>query len=333
MKCRFLSLSLRGQLAIVLTAAFVVHAVASVACSYYHASACPPCPVVYKIVYCAGILAFIFFLVNKMATSLARLTASALEFGRNPNRQPIKLPEQGTDEVRQAAIAFNSMQKQIQNLLHERDDMLTALAHDIRTPLARLQIAVELIEDERLKDRLLRNMAEISSILDKGMSLSKYGLSSEEPIMLDIVSFLERICEEMAQNSSPLFFQDRTEGDERVCVLARMSGLEICLRNLVSNAVAYGAPPVGIMLSADSVNVYVDVLDSGPGIPDCCIERVMRPFYRMDLSRNKASGGLGLGLTIAQNSAALDGGVIRLSNRSEGGVQARLTLPRYAAER
>lgn len=275
----------------------------------------------------------VLLLVNKMLIRLEDLTSCALAFGRNPDKQYRPLPEKGSTEVRRAALAFNSMQKQIQTLLHERDDMFIAIAHDIRTPLARIQMATEMLEDERLKKKILNNIAELSSIIEKGMALTKSGLSAEPQQMLDLVSFTENLVEEVAGCSPQVRFRDRTVDMGRICVRARSSGLEMCLRNLISNAINYGKDDVTVCVSATEEEAVVDVVDNGPGIPDCCMDRVMQPFFRLENSRNKSFGGLGLGLPIALNSAKLDGGELHLSNLKEGGVRARLILPRHPAPR
>ena len=278
--------------------------------------------------FCALILLLVLMKVNKVLIQLEEISELSLNFGKNPNREQKKLPERGTAEVRKATQAFNSMRKQIQNLLHERDDMFTAIAHDIRTPLAHIQMTSEMLEDGRIKDNIQHNILEISSLLEKGLALVKNGLSAEAPQFLDLASFIENLTEEIRVVSPQVECVGCADGTERICVKARPSGLEICLRNLVSNAITYGKGYVSVTVSCTSEFAFVDVVDNGPGIPDCCIDRVMQPFFRLESSRNKSSGGLGLGLSIARNAARLDNGEIRLSNRKEGGLLARLSLPR-----
>lgn len=285
------------------------------------------------LVFCAVVMTAALTLVNRAMRNIDEITLLAVNFGRNPNREQKKVPEFGPAEVRQSAHAFNCMRKQIQNLLHERDDMFTAFAHDIRTPLTRIQMSSELVDDERLRSRIQSGIREISSLLEKGMALTKSGLSAEAPQLIDLASFIENLVEEIGQNSPQVVCVGCADGEERICVKARPSGIEICLRNLVSNAIAYGKDRVEVTVSASDSQAFIDVTDNGPGIPDCCMDRVMQPFFRLEGSRNKASGGLGLGLSIAQNAAKLDEGEIRLCNLKEGGVRARLTLPRQLLSR
>jgi signal transduction histidine kinase len=279
--------------------------------------------------FCATVMSIALTLVNRTVRRVDEITMLSLNFGRNPDRQQRRIPEEGSTEVRRAAQAFNSMRKQIQNLLHERDDMFTAFAHDIRTPLARIQMSSELISDEALRERIQANIREISSMLEKGMSLTKSGLSAEEPCPIDLTAFIENLVEEISQSSSQVVCAGCADIRERICVKARPSGIEICLRNLISNAINYGKGRVEVTVSSTQDTAFVDVVDNGPGIPDCCMERVMQPFFRVEASRNKESGGLGLGLSIAQNAARLDNGEIRLCNLKEGGMRARISFPRH----
>ncbi len=280
------------------------------------------------LIFCAIVMTIALTLVSHAVKSINDITKLALNFGKNPDCQQTKMDENGTTEVRQAAQAFNSMRRQIQNLMHERDDMYTALAHDMRTPLSRIQINSELIADEQLRENIQSNIHEISNLLEKGMALTKSGLSAETPLLLDLPSFIESFVEEASPPSLTIECFSCVNKGERICVMARPSALELSLRNLLSNAIAYGRGRVQVRIASTDTQAFVDVIDNGPGIPDCCLDRVMRPFFRLDSSRNKCSGGLGLGLSIAQNAAKLDGGEIHLSNLHEGGMRARLALPR-----
>lgn len=281
------------------------------------------------LIFCSLVMTAALAIVNRTVTRIDEITMLSFNFGRNPDRQQKKVPEVGPAEVRHAAQAFNSMRKQIQNLLHERDDMFTVFAHDIRTPLTRIQMSSELVDDEILREKIQAGVREISSMLEKSMTLTKSGLSAEEPRLIDLASFIENLVEEIGQRSPQVVCAGCADGLERICVKARPSGIEIALRNLISNAVAYGKDEVIVTVSASESQAFVDVVDNGPGIPDCCMDRVMQPFFRLESSRNKKSGGLGLGLSIAQNAAHLDGGSIHLCNLKEGGMRARLTLPRH----
>ncbi len=282
-------------------------------------------------VFCAAVMAAALVLVNDAVRRIDELADLALKFGNNPDMLQEKLPERGPAEVRRATQAFNSMHRRIRDLLRERDEMVTALAHDIRTPLARILMTLEMMDDTRLATGIKKNVGEIASILEKGMALAKNGLSAEEPCLVDLASFTENFVEEAEASAVRPTFLGCLENGERICVRVRPSGLEICLRNLVANAAAYGGNHVEVRVSADAQHAYIDVVDDGPGIPDCCLTRVMQPFFRLENSRNKTTGGLGLGLSIARNAAGLDGGEIRLYNRKRGGLRARLSLPRHGA--
>lgn len=321
--------TLRRRLGLLFLLGLLLHLCIPLGCYFLHIPDKPSWGFVTSFFFCTVILLLVFVMVNQVVEQIEKISELSLNFGKNPNREQKKLPEQGTAEVRKATRAFNSMRKQIQNLLHERDDMFTAIAHDIRTPLAHIQMASEMLDDERIKKNIQHNVLEISSILEKGLALVKNGLSAEAPQLLDLVSFIENLTEEIRIVSPQVECPGCADNTERICVKARPSGLEICLRNLVSNAITYGKGSVTVTVSCTKELAFVDVIDSGPGIPDCCIDRVMQPFFRLEGSRNKNSGGLGLGLSIALNAARLDNGEIRLSNRKEGGLLARLSLPRH----
>ncbi len=182
----------------------------------------------------------IFRVINTVILRFEQLADSAEKFGKSPDLVQKKIPERGAEEIRKTALAFNAMQGQIQNLLHERDDMLTAIAHDIRTPLSRIQMDAESISDDHAREHILKNIAEISDIVEKGMSLTKNGLSAEEPKLVDLVSFAEDMAEQLSEASAEVRFVQPAEGSKRICAIVRSSGLEICLRNLIGNGIAYG---------------------------------------------------------------------------------------------
>lgn len=240
---------------------------------------------------CTFILSLVLKLIHNALVQFEAISDLSIKFGKNPDCQQKKLQEKGTTEVRKATEAFNSMRKQIQNLLQERDDMFTAIAHDIRTPLAHIQMNSEMLDDSRIKNNIQKNIMEISSILEKGLALTKSGLSAEAPQLLDLASFIENLTEEIRTLAPQVECIGCADGMERICVKARPSGIEICLRNLVSNAIAYGKDRVIVTVSGTKDFAFVDVIDNGPGIPDCCIDRVMQPFFRLDSSRNKSSDG------------------------------------------
>ncbi len=320
--------SIRGLLCMCLCVALMVHASMVFFLFEWNVRHSPTC-LFASFLFCAAVMLVIFWIINAMIQRFEQLADSAEKFGKSPDLVQKKIPERGATEIRKTARAFNAMQGQIQNLLHERDDMLTAIAHDIRTPLSRIQMDAEYMSDEHAREHILKNIAEISDILEKGMSLTKNGLSAEEPNLVDLVSFAEDMAEQLSEASTEVRFVQPAEGSKRICAMVRSSGLEICLRNLIGNGIAYGNGRVTVSVSATEDSACIDVEDNGPGIPDCCLEKVLRPFVRLDPSRNKASGGMGLGLSIARNAARLDEGEIMLENIFGGGLRARLTFPRH----
>ena len=328
---RVMPSSIRGRLILCLCLALLLH-IAIIFFLYEwdvkHSIWC----LLLSFMYCAGVMLAIFYIVNSMIHRFEMLADAAAAFGNSPSKDQKKMPDQGPLEIRKTIHAFNTMQRQIQNLLHERDDMYTAIAHDIRTPLARIQMSAEDIGESSIQEGIIKNIAAISAIVEKGMSLTKSGLSAEEQRAIDLVSFVEEIAEQFSEASPEVKFMQVSDAAGRICVMARCSGLAICLRNLIANGIAYGNGHVAICVTATDEAACVNVEDNGPGIPDCCLEKVFRPFVRMESSCNGSSGGMGLGLSIARNAAALDMGKIKLENRKEGGLRAQLTLPRLKCD-
>jgi signal transduction histidine kinase len=256
---------------------------------------------------------------------LNRLAKAMEEFGGRPEIAS-PLPERGTWEVREAAHSFNMMRRTIQDHLAERDRMLAAMAHDLRTPLARLQLRLDDVAPVELRERLGANCLEIQAIVSQGMELARSLHTSESPVILDVRALAQSLADDAAEGGAEVRFHGSV-GDPAVFVLARPLCLKRCVTNVLDNALRY-AGHAEILLTADDDTVSLEILDSGPGIPEAELTRVFKPYYRLESSRNRESGGAGLGLAIARNMAILDGGVLALHNRPEGGLRVALRFPR-----
>lgn len=271
-------------------------------------------------------------LLSRVTRPLCRMSRAAEAFGRHPEgAEP--LVETGSREVREAAQSFNRMRERILDALAERRRMLAAMGHDLRTPLTRAKLRLEEIEPLELRERFAANLGEIQSIVEQGLELAGSLQTSEEPALLEINAFVESLADDASEEGRPvevLPVAGREATDKSVeplVVRARPVCLKRCLDNLLSNAAAY-ADGARIAVSRQPDSVLVDILDQGPGIPEDMLEKVFEPYFRLEGSRNRDSGGAGLGLSIARNMAALCGGSLVLQNRPEGGLRARLTLPR-----
>lgn len=267
---------------------------------------------------CLGLLAYA---VARMSIQpLRQLAQAAAELGRNIERPP--LPERGPTEVRHAASAFNTMQAQIRRYILERTQMLAAITHDLQTPLTRIRLRLEKVQDKELQARLVEDLSAVQTMIKDGLDLAR-SMNSEEPKQrTDFDSILDSVCADAAETG-----QDVTlSGHTGVFITAQPNAMRRCLTNLIDNAVKYGGY-ARITASRDSHKVVVQVRDGGPGIPENMLEAVFDPFFRLEVSRSRDTGGTGIGITIARNIAAKHGGTLYLRNHPDGGLVATLELP------
>lgn len=239
------------------------------------------------------------------------------------DRIPQPLQETGPTEVRRAARAFNTMRERIQRLVAERMQALAAVSHDLRTPITRLRLRSELMEDEATRDLVDADLAEMESMIDSTLEFLRGGVSSEAIRPLDIVSVIETIVDDHADHGHSVSLGGASQGR----VLGRLLALRRAFWNVIGNAVKYGGRAM-IVIAETPDRLSITIEDDGPGIPDGDMERVFQPFVRLEESRGRATGGSGLGLTIARAVIVSHGGEIILANRPEGGLRVTIILPR-----
>jgi len=269
-----------------------------------------------------GVLAVLSFIAVRWVTRpLHRLAQAAEALGRDINRPP--LPENGPQEVRRAARAFNAMQERLSRYIRTRTTILTAMSHDLKTPITRLRLRAELLEQPEVHDKFVRDLSEMENMVNATLGYMK-GLDDREPLRAtDIRALVGALAADTEELGRPV----RVYGAPIGPLYGKPEGLRRCLQNLVDNAVRYGHDvELEIEDSAEVLTLYVR--DRGPGIPEPEIERVFEPFYRVEQSRNASTGGSGLGLSIARNLAQSMGGDVTLRNREGGGLEAKLVLPR-----
>ena len=268
-------------------------------------------------------IAFLAYLVARMTTRpLKRLAVAAQELGNDINRPPLNVS--GASEIRQASTAFNAMQARIRQYIFQRTQMLAAITHDLQTPLTRMRLRLEKVADAELQERLIGDLSAMQAMVREGLELARSMDTTETMQMLDLDSLLASSCDDAADANQPVTLSGRSG----MAILGRPLDLRRCLGNLIDNAVKYGHDA---SVTVDRVNgaARIRVRDSGPGIPPAEQARVFDPFYRVETSRSRESGGTGLGLTIARNIAEQHGGGIALSNHAEGGLEVTLMLPEY----
>lgn len=263
----------------------------------------------------------LYFATRSITRPLSHLAQAADNLGRDIG-QP-KLREHGALELRRAARAFNTMQDRLRRYLDSRTRVLAAMSHDLKTPLTRMRLQVETyVEQPALRKRLRKELDEMQSMVWGALALFR-GLNDQERLEnIDVDSLLETVRENFAQMSKVVTIAGRTLGP----FPGKAHALKRCISNLVANAVTFGTRAT--ILVEDGAQLQITICDDGPGIPPAELENVFEPFYRVESSRNRDTGGTGLGLGIARDVAQTHGGSLVLRNRPEGGLEARLTLPR-----
>ncbi len=250
------------------------------------------------------------------------LLVKAADRVRN-GEEPIKLPEEGVDELRQVSRTFNEMTESLIRLDAERTLLLAGVSHDLRTPLARLRLAVEMLPEKEnsLKEGMIQDISDMDGIINQFLDFVR-GVEGEPAQMVDINGLLKAI-----------FARHTRAGRKLILSLApthliplRQLAMQRLINNLIDNAFAYGKGEVTVATSIQANTITVSVLDNGPGIPESQKARLLRPFERLDTARGNTKGS-GLGLAIADRIAKLHKGKLELLNRPTGGLEVRLTLP------
>jgi signal transduction histidine kinase len=251
---------------------------------------------------------------------LARL-ANAVE-SLDPNAHPVMLDEHGPTEVAYAARAFNAMQARIAAYLKERMQLLAAISHDLQTPITRMKLRAEFMDDSVEKDKLWNDLGEMEHLVREGVAYARsiHG-STEESRRTDLDSFLDSLVFDYQDMGKDV----QLSGKSAAVIDTRPQALRRVLVNLTDNALKF-AGAAQLQVDIDD-GLCIKILDRGPGIAEAELQQVMQPFYRVENSRNRSTGGTGLGLAIAQQLAMALGGSLTLSNREGGGLCAELKLP------
>ena len=264
----------------------------------------------------------LYVAARNITRPLSDLARAADSVGRQV--RPAQLEERGARELRDAAHAFNTMQDRLRRYLDSRTRVLAAMSHDLKTPLTRLRLQVEALDDPAMQIRIGRELDEMEGMVREALALFR-GVDDGEPAApLDIDALLGKLRSEFTDMGATV----TVSGKSVAPYMGKPLALRRCLTNLVANAVKFGTR--ADIVVEDGSELVILVRDAGPGIPEAELERVFEPFYRLESSRNRDSGGSGLGLSIARDIAQSHGGSLRLHNRPGAGLEARLTLPRRA---
>ncbi|WP_213938479.1 ATP-binding protein [Pseudomonas sp. dw_612] len=257
---------------------------------------------------------------RRLATPLQHFAEGARRFGSDFRAPPIK--PLGPHEIRQAILAFNAMQAQLQHFIRDRTQMLAAISHDLRAPLTRMRLRGEFIEDTEQQQRLFRDVDEMQAMINSALEFFRDDARLEPATQFDLAELLQTLLDDYRDQHIDIAFS----GPLRLVYFGRPLGLKRVITNLLDNAIKYGSEPA-IELVAGDGQVRINVLDRGPGIAQASLEQVFVPFFRMEGSRNKSTGGVGLGLSAARAIVLEHGGELTLRNRSKGGLEARVMLP------
>ncbi len=260
--------------------------------------------------------------VRQVTSPLARL-ASASET-LEPSRAPQSLPETGPIEVAHASAAFNRMQQRIEAQLEERSQMLGAISHDLQTPITRMRLRAEMLSDSTLRKKLHADLAQMQHLVEQGLAYARTAQADREPeAMVDVTALLQSMLADYQDAGQAV----RWRGGVPVRALTRPNALRRVLGNLIDNAIKFGGK-AEIGLETEVGVTTIVVADRGPGIAPGELDKVVRPFYRVEHSRNRATGGTGLGLAIVQRLAAHCHAEVAYGAREGGGLQVRVKLTR-----
>nr|WP_246523643.1 ATP-binding protein [Neoroseomonas eburnea] len=267
----------------------------------------------------------ILWAVKRLTRPVRLLAEAADRLGRDVNAPP--LAENGPSEVAIAAHAFNRMAERIRRFVADRTQMLAAIGHDLRTPITRLRLRAEFMDDDEQRRKMLADLDEMEQMIGATLAFARDDAAAEPASPIDLAALCRTVADEATDARPELAEAICYEGPERLTLRARPVALKRAIANLVSNALSYGGAARLRLARPEGGVVRLSVEDDGPGIPESELEAVFTPFRRLEASRNRETGGTGLGLTIARNILRAHGGDVVLKNRPTGGLTAVASLP------
>jgi signal transduction histidine kinase len=256
-----------------------------------------------------------------LTAPLSSFARAAEDFSLNGAAAP--LPERGPEEIRSVAKALNRLRERITTLIDDRTKMLAAISHDLRTPITRMRLRAEFIEDDAHRSRMLSDLEQMRSMLEAVLSFLRNDRKLESMTLVDIASTLQLVTDQFADMGHKVAY----DGPEHAMATVRPDDLHRSVTNLVENAVRYGAEAtIRLRVSPDTATIEVE--DDGPGISDERKEVMLEPFVRGDDARNMdEASGFGLGLSIARTIAIAHHGALSLNDRQPHGLIVRIQFP------
>lgn len=263
-----------------------------------------------------------FFITRRISRSWALLARAADRVGRGDYPEPV--PETGPIEIRRAAKAFNRMTARLKRFVEDRTRMLAAISHDLRTPITSLRLRAEFVDDPENRARIIETLDEMEQMVEAAMAFAREETANEDTRKIDMTALVESAVEDLAETGRAISFVG--DGAPRVYPCRPLS-VKRAFGNLVSNALRFGKHVEVTVCDADDGGLWIEIADDGPGIPVEKREQVFEPFFRLEESRNRDTGGIGLGLAIARTAIRAHGGEIYLEDAPKGGLLARIYLP------
>ena len=261
------------------------------------------------------------FIARRITRPMADLANAADRFGLGQSAEP--LTEQGPREVRHTIRAFNQMQQRLHRHITERSQILAAISHDLRTPITSLRLRAEYIHDPEIREKTLATLSEMEAIVSATLSFARDEAVDERSRTTDLAALLQSVVDDFADLGHTVTY----EGPDKAVAVCRPTALRRAFVNLIDNALKYGGTArVRLLSEKPGIEVHID--DDGPGIPPDKLEEVFSPFFRIETSRSRETGGVGLGLAVARSIVLAHGGTLHLENRPTGGIRAVLRINR-----
>lgn len=269
-----------------------------------------------------GAIIAAIFLARQIGKPIRELGEAAAALGRG--EAIAALPERGPKDIEATTRAFNQMQKQLTRIIEEQRATLRAIGHDLRTPMTSLRIRAEAIPETHGRDKMIAGLEQLSEMTDEILSWSKDASAQEDLVPVDLTALIDSLAQDYQDQSLPVTFRPPSAPCTLKC---RRIGLRRAVRNVIDNALKY-AGNADLSIQETTSHYCIKVVDDGAGIPEAALEKVLAPFQRLEASRNRETGGMGLGLSIAQSIMTAHGGELRLENLDDRGLQVSLCLPR-----
>ena len=272
----------------------------------------------------AALIVIVVLTVRRITRPMDNLAAAAGRLGRGESVDD--LPEQGPLDVRHAIRAFNAMNRRLDRFVRDRTGMLAAISHDLRTPITVLRLRAEFVEDAEARRKILETLDDMEQMAEATLAFAREEATREPTRAVDLSALVDSVCDDLAELGQDVVFAEA----DKLPFACRPVALKRAVRNLVENAVTYGER-ARVSLLEEAADIRIVIEDDGPGIPEEAIETVFQPFVRLEESRSKETGGIGLGMAIARSIVRGHGGDIELENRADGGLRIVMGLPKPTA--